>query len=52
MLLNQIIKYQTQSTSKLRPKKGEAGDPRYRLPQSQLDSPCEGGASESGSIFK
>jgi hypothetical protein len=29
----------------------EAGDPRYRLPLSQLDSPFERGASEGGSIF-
>jgi len=31
-------------------KKEEAGDPRYRLPLSQLDSPSERGASEGGSI--
>jgi hypothetical protein len=31
-------------------KKREAGDPRYRLPLSQLVSPCEGGPSEGGSI--
>jgi len=30
------------------PKKAEAGDPRYRLPQSQLDSPCEGGQVRAG----
>lgn len=34
-----------------RPKIVEAGDPRYRLPLSQLDSPSERGASEGGSIF-
>ena len=34
----------------IRPKISEAGDPRYRLPLSQLDSPSERGASEGGSI--
>jgi len=33
-----------------RTKKRKAGDPRYRLPLSQLVSPCEGGPSEGGSI--
>jgi len=33
-----------------RAKISEAGDPRYRLPLSQLDSPSERGASEGGSI--
>ena len=28
---------------KVQTKIGEAGDPRYRLPQSQLDSPVKGG---------
>ena len=37
-------------TTDNRPQKVEAGDPRYRLPLSQLDSPSERGASEGGSI--
>jgi hypothetical protein len=40
-------KYKVQRTKY---KKVEAGDPRYRLPLSQLDSPSERGASEGGSI--
>src|SRR6185369_11329871 len=39
-------KYKAQPTKNV-----EAGDPRYRLPLSQLDSPSERGASEGGSIF-
>ena len=42
----QSTKQQGQSSNK----KVEAGDPRYRLPLSQLVSPCEGGPSEGGSI--
>ena len=36
---------------KFNSQKSEAGDPRYRLPLSQLDSPSERGASEERSIF-
>jgi hypothetical protein len=45
-----LSKYQAQTT-KFNSEKVEAGDPRYRLPLSQLDSPSERGASEGGSIF-
>ena len=40
----------TSTKHKVQMKKRKAGDPRYRLPLSQLVSPCEGGPSEGGSI--
>ena len=47
-MLQVIIQHPTSAAA---PKRGEAGAPRKRLPQSQLVSPFKMGASEAGSIF-